>query len=190
MVVYLLLVFGAPHPSFCPGDVFYCSWQAGDPGEPSSPRKDGCPSSNTVSQRESILPIQPSVSVQAVHRLDETHSHLHYSVPPLESKCHPDTSSKTHSLKSETERHSVLSDSLRPHGLYSPWNSPGQNTGMGSLALLRGIFPTQGSNPGLPHCRWVLYQLSHKETGNMNQKITCGLGQTTMQEYCFIRPYH
>ena len=41
-------------------------------------------------------------------------------------------------------------DSLRPHGLYSPWNSPGQNTGVGSLSLLRGIFPTQGSNTGLP----------------------------------------
>ena len=40
-------------------------------------------------------------------------------------------------------------DSLRPHGLYSPWNSPGQNTGVGSLSLLQGIFPTQGLNPGL-----------------------------------------
>ena len=49
-----------------------------------------------------------------------------------------------------------------PHGLYSPWNSPGQYTGVGSLSLLQGIFPTQGSNPGLPHCRWILYQLSHK----------------------------
>ena len=48
------------------------------------------------------------------------------------------------------------------HGLYSPWNSPGQNTGVGSLSLLQGISPTQGSNPGLPHCRWILYQLSHK----------------------------
>ena len=44
----------------------------------------------------------------------------------------------------------------------SPWNSPGQNTGVGSLSLLQGIFPTQGSNAGLPHCRWILYQLSHK----------------------------
>ena len=47
------------------------------------------------------------------------------------------------------------------HGLYSPWNS-GQNTGVGSLFLLQGIFPTQGSNPGLPHCRWILYQLSQQ----------------------------
>ena len=44
----------------------------------------------------------------------------------------------------------------------TPWNSPGQNTGVGSLSLLREIFPTQGSNPGLPHCRWILYQLNHK----------------------------
>ena len=49
-------------------------------------------------------------------------------------------------------------------GLYSPWNSPGQNPGVGSLFHLWGIFPTQGSNPGLPHCRWILYQLSHKRS--------------------------
>ena len=54
-----------------------------------------------------------------------------------------------------------MSDSLRPHGLYSPWNSPGQNTGVSSLFLLQGIFPTQELNPGLPHCRKILYQLSH-----------------------------
>ena len=58
-----------------------------------------------------------------------------------------------------------MSNSLWPHGLYSPWYSPGQNTGVGSLfllSLLQGIFPTQESNTGLPHCRWILYQLSHK----------------------------
>ena len=38
-----------------------------------------------------------------------------------------------------------------------PWNSPDQNTRVGSLSLLQGIFPTQGLNPGLPHCRWILY---------------------------------
>ena len=47
----------------------------------------------------------------------------------------------------------VVSDSLRPHGLYSPWDSPGQNTGVGSRSLLQGIFPTQESNRGLLHCR-------------------------------------
>ena len=46
--------------------------------------------------------------------------------------------------------------------LYSPWNSPGQNTGVGSLSLLQGIFPTKGLSPGLSHCTWILYQLSHK----------------------------
>ena len=72
---------------------------------------------------------------------------------------------------SESESCSVVSNSLQPHKLYSPWNSPGQNIGVGSLSLLQGIFPTQGSNPGLPtegsnpglpHCRQILYQLSHQ----------------------------
>ena len=52
-------------------------------------------------------------------------------------------------------------DSLRPPGLHSPWNSPGHNTGVGSLFLLQGIFPIQESNPGPPHCRRILYHLSH-----------------------------
>ena len=51
---------------------------------------------------------------------------------------------------------------LQPHGLYSPWNSPSQNTGAGSLCLFQGIFSTQGSNLGLPHCRWILYCMSHQ----------------------------
>ena len=54
-----------------------------------------------------------------------------------------------------------------PHGQrslagYSPWHSPGQNTGVGILSLLQGIFPTQGLNQGLPHCRRILYQLNHQ----------------------------
>ena len=61
-----------------------------------------------------------------------------------------------------SESHSVVSNSLQPHGLYIPWNSPGQNTGVGSLFLLQEIFPTQGSNPSLPHCKQILYQLSHQ----------------------------
>ena len=52
--------------------------------------------------------------------------------------------------------------SLWLHKVYSPWNSPGQNTGVGCLSLLQGLFLTQGSNPCLPHCRRILYQLSHK----------------------------
>ena len=61
-----------------------------------------------------------------------------------------------------SESCSVVSDSWWPHRLYSPWNSPGQNTGVGSRSLLQGIFPTQVSNPGLPHYRQILYQLSHQ----------------------------
>ena len=67
-----------------------------------------------------------------------------------------------------------MSDSLWPLGLYParlpcPWNSPGKNNGMGWQSLLQGIFPTQGSNPGLLHCRWILYHLS--------QQGSCGFKQ-------------
>ena len=60
---------------------------------------------------------------------------------------------------------SVVSDSLQPHKLQptrllSPWNFPGKNTGVGCHFLLQGIFPTQGSSPGLLHCRQMLYPLS------------------------------
>ena len=78
-------------------------------------------------------------------------------------------------MKSENKNCSFVSDSLWP-----PWTSmefsmarilqnthilpPGQNTGMGSCSLLQGIFPTQGSDPDLPHYRWILYQLNHKRS--------------------------
>ena len=64
--------------------------------------------------------------------------------------------------QSESESHPVMSDSLWPHGLYNLRNSLGQNTGVGSHSLLQEIFPTQGSNLGLPHRRRILYQLGHK----------------------------
>ena len=57
------------------------------------------------------------------------------------------------------------------YGLYSPWDSPGQNTGVGSLFLLHRIFPTQGLNPGLLHCRWILYQLSHQGNPTVQPNI-------------------
>ena len=63
---------------------------------------------------------------------------------------------------------SVVSDSLWPYGLQPtrllcPWgDSPGKNTGVGCRALFQGIFPTQASDPGLPHCRRILYCLSHR----------------------------
>ena len=55
-----------------------------------------------------------------------------------------------------------MSNSLQPNGLYSPWNSLGQNIGVGSLSLLQWIFPTQESNWGLLHYRQILYQLSYQ----------------------------
>ena len=66
----------------------------------------------------------------------------------------------------ESVSHAVMSDSLRPHGQrslegYNSRNSLGKNTGVGSHPLLQGIFPTQGSNPGLPHFRPILYHLSY-----------------------------
>ena len=51
---------------------------------------------------------------------------------------------------------------LKPIDFYSPWNSPAQNTGVGSPSLLQQIFPTQDSNWGLLHCRQILYQLSYQ----------------------------
>ena len=68
-------------------------------------------------------------------------------------------------MKSESESCSVVSNSLWPHGLQSPQNSLGQNTGVGSFSLLQGIFPTQGLNPGFPHCRQILSHLLLKTAG-------------------------
>ena len=81
-------------------------------------------------------------------------------------------------LNIEGESRWVVFNSLQPHELYSPWNSLGQNTGVGSLSLL------QGSNPGLPHCRQILYQLSYKNynfnssNNKLNLKISKGLEKT------------
>ena len=73
----------------------------------------------------------------------------------------------------ENESHSVVSNSLslRPHGLCSPWNSPGQNTGVNSLSLLQRIFPTQELIQGLLHCRWIIYQLNYAGYAVVNQKV-------------------
>ena len=55
-----------------------------------------------------------------------------------------------------------LMDCMQPARLLCPWNSPGKNTRVGSHSLLQGIFQTQGSNPGLLHCKQILYCLSHQ----------------------------
>ena len=79
---------------------------------------------------------------------------------------------------------------IAPQALWafnSPWNSPGQNTGVGSFSLLQGIFPTQGWNPGLLHCRWILYQLSHKGSPKCPsaQRLSCY--RKWPQGYSFLR---
>ena len=85
-------------------------------------------------------------------------------LPILVTTEHWVSSSLCYTVKwSGSESCSVMSDSLQPHGLYSPWNSPRQNTGVGSLSLLQGIFPTQGSNPGLLHCRWIFTSWATRE---------------------------
>ena len=83
-------------------------------------------------------------------------------------------------------RCSVISDSLWPHGLYStrllcPWNSPGRNTGVGCHVLLEGIFPTQGSNPGLLHSRQILYRLSHQGSPRVLDWIAYSFSRGTSQ---------
>ena len=95
------------------------------------------------------------------------------------------------SLRGESENRLVKSNSLQPHGLYSPWNFPDQNTGVGSLSLPQGVFPTQGSNPGLLHCK-VLYQLSYQ--GSLSERwvwykvevyrrLSSGFSQTTSDSF-------
>ena len=79
------------------------------------------------------------------------------------NKLHDSIYSNIHSMV-VSESYSVMSNSLRSHGLYSPWNSVGQNTGVGSLSLFQDIFTTQKSNWGLLHCRQILYQLSNQES--------------------------
>ena len=82
--------------------------------------------------------------------------------------------------------HSILFDSLRPHGLlptrlFRPWGFPGKSTGVGCHCLLQGIFPTQGSNPGIPHGRQMLYRLSHQWSDNRRkaeENCRCGLEDT------------
>ena len=80
---------------------------------------------------------------------------------------------------------SVMSYSLKPHGheptrLLSPGNFPGKSTGVGCHFLLQGIFPTQGSNPGLPHCRQTLHHLSYQGSQNHH-----GLVENTLQRHTF-----
>ena len=81
-----------------------------------------------------------------------------------------------------------MSNSLQPYGLYSSWNSLGQNTGVGSCSLLQGIFTTQGSNPGLLHCRWIPYQLSHKGSTRILEWVSQSV-QSLSRVRLFVTPW-
>ena len=79
-------------------------------------------------------------------------------------------------MKSESVSHSVMPNSLWSHGLWlarflSPWNSPDKNTGRGCHSLFQEIFPTQGLNPRLLHCRQILYCLSHQGKWKWNHSV-------------------
>ena len=78
-----------------------------------------------------------------------------------------------------SESCSVMSNSFQPRGLYSPWDSPGQNTGVGSRSLLQGIFQTPWLNPRLPHCRQILYQLSHQGSPSYSRGSSQSRNQTS-----------
>ena len=69
--------------------------------------------------------------------------------------------------------HSLWAYGLRPTTILHPWDCPGKSIGVSCHFLLQRIFPTQGSNPGLPHCRQTLYRLSHQGLGGSNMHLVC-----------------
>ena len=92
--------------------------------------------------------------------------------------------------ESESVSCSVVSSSLQPHGLkparlLCPWDSPGKNTGVGCRSLLQGIFSTQGSHPGLLHCRGLFTAWATKEglTNHAMTASTC-VPNTRLIEAC------
>ena len=83
-----------------------------------------------------------------------------------------------------SESHSVMSDSLQPHGLYSPWNSPDQNIRVSSFSLLQGIFSTQGWNPSLLHPgRFFTSWAIRKNTGKPKNT---GVGSLSLLQGIFL----
>ena len=81
---------------------------------------------------------------------------------------------------------SVVFDSLGPMDCSPPGSSvhgesPGKNSGVGCHALLREIFPTQGLNPGLPHCRQIFYHLSHQGSPRILDWVACPFSRGSSQ---------
>ena len=69
-----------------------------------------------------------------------------------------------------------------------PWDSPGKNTGVSCHSLIQGIFPTQESNPGLPHWRWILYHLSHEGSLNSGKRIITFFKELVKNYFCYDQP--
>ena len=163
------IVLVLPNIEMNPPQVYPCSpsWSLLPPPSPYPPSG----SSQRTSPKHPVSCIKPGLATRFIHDIDS----LNISCPmctEFVQQIHIwDLSSLSYySCKPITinrfpfpESYSVISDSLQPHGLYRSWNSPGQNTWVGSLSFLQRIFSTQGSNPGLPHWRQLLYQLSHRE---------------------------
>ena len=84
-----------------------------------------------------------------------------------------------HQIRSDQSLSHVLL--LWHHRLYIPWNSLGQNTMVGNLFLLQGVFPTQGSNPGLLHCRQILSHLSHQRSPRILEWVAYPLSKGSSQ---------
>ena len=70
---------------------------------------------------------------------------------------------------------------LQPHGLHSPWNSPGQNMRVGSYSLLQGIFPSQGLNSGFLHSSQIPYQLSHQASTQIPEWVVYPFSSRSFQ---------
>ena len=92
-----------------------------------------------------------------VSQASRTHSvefsQLYPHVPTFPARC---------CAQSLSRAHLCVPMGGSPPGSSVHGDSPGKNTGAGCHALLQRIFPTLGSNPGLLHCRWILYHLSHQ----------------------------
>ena len=145
------------------------------PGRAHHPPMPPCPSPTPLEPiGRHLWPVPATAQVwgwASKARLGPTGYHGKDECPtPRTHGCFSPTSiiDKTRSpLKTESVSRSVMSDSSQPHGLQlarllCPWDSPGKNSGMDCRSFLQGIFPIQGSNSSLLHCRRVLYHLSHQ----------------------------
>ena len=102
------------------------------------------------------LPLNPNLKKKYLSE-NVTLSEWNFWDTSVDAEKNTRSSGESRALPHPGESRSIMSDSLQPHGPHSPWNSPGQNTGVVICSLLQEIFPTQGLNPGLPHCRQILY---------------------------------